>query len=70
MEKIEHGDILLVEANDKDIEEAMRRRKEKYRYFLKQMEVDSRYDAIMGSRSAKLREQNQQKERVLAKKRR
>ena len=70
IEKIENGDILMVEPNDKEIAEAFRRRQEKYRYFLKQMEIDARYDNIMGDKVGKLKSENQKKKEVLARKRR
>ena len=60
----------MVEPNDKEIAEAFRRRKEKYRYFLKQMEIDARYDNIMGGKVAKLKTENQKKKEILARKRR
>jgi hypothetical protein len=69
IDKLENGDRLLVDVNDKDIEEALRVRREKYKYFLKQIEIDHKYRAILDQKVSKIRNKNDCKKRILHEKR-
>ena len=51
------------------MEEALKKRQGQYQWFLKQMQIDKRYQNIMGNKVAKIKEQNKKKEEKLIKKR-
>ena len=69
MEKIEHGKAIMVPPNDHEMLENFRMRKDKYAYFIEQMQIDEKYNAKMSSRVHKLKENNLKKEKVLHRKR-
>lgn len=60
---------MLIPPKEEEMEEALKKRQGKYKWFLKQMQIDKKYENIMESRVAKIRTQNKKKEEVLAKKR-
>lgn len=43
----------------------MRVRREKYKYFLKQIEIDSKYNAVLNQKVTKIRSTNDKKKRIL-----
>lgn len=51
------------------MEDALKKRQGQYKWFLKQMQIDKRYQNIMGNKVAKIKEQNKKKEEKLIKKR-
>lgn len=60
---------MVVPVGEKEMEQALKKRQEKYKWFLKHIEVDKRYAAIVGERVAQLQKKNKKKGEVLLKKR-
>lgn len=52
---------MLIEPNDKQIEENAKMVQNKYQYFIKQMQIDQRYAKIMDDKVSRLKEENLRK---------